>query len=281
MGNIFSGLESLGLKGADHVEIYAQDEVQKKANQEEKREEVIKESDFLFDKTYTCPACDTEFKVKSVRGGKVHLLGADSDLKPIYKEIDSLKYDAVMCPKCGYSALSSNFDFLMPRQIKNIQEKISANFVKPEEPEDEYSYDDAILRHKMALLCTVVKQGKNSEKAYTCLKLAWLVRDKRNELKKSGQLPEKDKISLMKEERDLLENAYDGFEAAYSKEDFPMCGMDRFTLDLLMGEVAYRIGKFQKASRHVNQLLGDRATPSRVKDKALDLKESIQKHIQK
>lgn len=92
-----------------------------------------------------------------------------------------------MCPKCGYSALSSNFDFLMPRQIKNIQEKISANFVKPEEPEDEYSYDDAILRHKMALLCTVVKQGKNSEKAYTCLKLAWLVRDKRNELKKSGQ----------------------------------------------------------------------------------------------
>ena len=37
MGNIFSGLESLGLKGADHVEIYAQDEVQKKANQEEKR----------------------------------------------------------------------------------------------------------------------------------------------------------------------------------------------------------------------------------------------------
>ena len=153
--------------------------------------------------------------------------------------------------------------------------------VKPEEPEDEYSYDDAILRHKMALLCTVVKQGKNSEKAYTCLKLAWLVRDKRNELKKSGQLPEKDKISLMKEERDLLENAYDGLEAAYSKEEFPMCGMDRFTLDLLMGEVAYRIGKFQKASRHVNQLLGDRATPSRVKDKALDLKESIQKHIQK
>lgn len=70
MGNIFSGLESLGLKGADHVEIYAQDEVQKKANQEEKQEEVIKESDFLFDKTYTCPACDTEFKVKSVRGWK-------------------------------------------------------------------------------------------------------------------------------------------------------------------------------------------------------------------
>ena len=30
MGNIFSGLESLGLKGADHVEIYAQDEVQKR-----------------------------------------------------------------------------------------------------------------------------------------------------------------------------------------------------------------------------------------------------------
>lgn len=47
-----------------------QDEVQKKANQEEKQEEVIKESDFLFDKTYTCPACDTEFKVKECPGRK-------------------------------------------------------------------------------------------------------------------------------------------------------------------------------------------------------------------
>ena len=48
MGNIFSGLESLGLKGADHVEIYAQDEVQKKANQEEKQETVINEKSLLL-----------------------------------------------------------------------------------------------------------------------------------------------------------------------------------------------------------------------------------------
>ena len=39
-----------------------------------------------------------------------------------------------------------------------------------------YSYEKAIERYKLALYNTLVKKGKNSEKAYECLKISWLYR---------------------------------------------------------------------------------------------------------
>ena len=59
----------------------------------------LQETDYIFDKTYVCPVCDNEFKSKTVKAGKVHLIGADTDLRPKYKGIDSLKYDAILCPE--------------------------------------------------------------------------------------------------------------------------------------------------------------------------------------
>lgn len=58
-----------------------------------------------------------------VRTGKVRLVGADSDLRPRYMGVDSLKYDAILCPKCGYAALNRYFNFVMSSQAKNIKEK--------------------------------------------------------------------------------------------------------------------------------------------------------------
>ena len=77
--------------------------------------------------------------------------------------VDSLKYDAILCPKCGYAALNRYFNFVMSSQAKNIKEKISANFHYQPEAGKIYTYDDALTRHKMALLNTVVKNGKSSE----------------------------------------------------------------------------------------------------------------------
>ena len=63
-----------------------------------------------------------------VRTGKVKLISADTDLRPKYQLVDSLKYDALVCPKCGYAALSRFFKFMMPAQAKLIRENISKNF---------------------------------------------------------------------------------------------------------------------------------------------------------
>ena len=115
MANLFAGLENLGLKNVEKVDVFESNDSKEKvaadANQGAKAEAT--EEELVFDKTYTCPVCDNEFKSKMVRTGKVRLAGADSDLRPRYLVVDSLKYDAVLCPKCGYAALNRYFNFVM------------------------------------------------------------------------------------------------------------------------------------------------------------------------
>ena len=277
MSNIFAGLEDLGFKNVEKVDVYQESDSEKKkqeaAKQDAKKE--TNEEDLLFDKSYTCPVCDHEFKSRMVRTGKVRLVGADSDLRPRYMGVDSLKYDAILCPKCGYAALNRYFNFVMSIQAKNIKEKISANFHYQPEAGKIYTYDDALTRHKMALLNTVVKNGKSSERAYTCLKMAWLCRGKR-ELLMQGDYKKEEVTELINEEKELLSNAYDGFEAAFSKEDFPMCGMDQYTMMYLLAELARRIGKNDEAKRYVSKVLVARNAQRRIKDKAFALKEKLQ-----
>lgn len=278
MANIFAGLESLGFKDVEKVDVF-QDETEKKkedAKAEHKKE--ISEEDLLFDKSYTCPVCDHEFKSKMVRTGKVRLAGADSDLRPRYMGVDSLKYDAILCPKCGYAALNRYFNFVMSSQAKNIKEKISSTFHYQPESGKIYTYDDALMRHKMALLNTVVKNGKNSEKAYTCLKMAWLYRSKREQLMQ-GEYKKEEVAELIAEEKELLTNAFEGFEVAFSKEDFPMCGMDQYTMMYLLAELARRIGRNDEAKRYVSKVLVARDAQPRIKNKAFDLKEKLQGRV--
>lgn len=277
MKNIFAGLESFGLKGANKVDVF-QDKTDEKSqekdgNKEHKKE--VTEEDLLFEKSYTCPVCDNEFKSKMVRTGKVRLAGADTDLRPRYMGVDALKYDAVLCPKCGYAALNRYFNFIMARQAANIKEEISKTFSYEEKKDKVYSYDDAIMRHKLALLNTVVKNGKNSERAYTCLKLAWLYRGKREMLLQQEEYDKDEVMELATEEKELLTNAYEGFESAFSKEDFPMCGMDQYTLLYLLAELARRIGDNEAAARHVSKVLVGKNVQKRIKDKAVDLKEKL------
>lgn len=277
MKNIFAGLESFGLKGANKVDVF-QDKTDEKSqekdgNKEHKKE--VTEEDLLFEKSYTCPVCDNEFKSKMVRTGKVRLAGADTDLRPRYMGVDALKYDAVLCPKCGYAALNRYFNFIMARQAANIKEEISKTFSYEEKEDKVYSYDDAIMRHKLALLNTVVKNGKNSERAYTCLKLAWLYRGKREMLLQQEEYDKDEVMELATEEKELLTNAYEGFESAFSKEDFPMCGMDQYTLLYLLAELARRIGDNEAAARHVSKVLVGKNVQKRIKDKAVDLKEKL------
>ena len=272
MSNIFSGLESFGLKDVEIKDVFQENtqkrEARSQAEQSQKKE--VTEEDLIFDKSYTCPVCDYEFKSKMVRTGKVRLAGADSDLRPRYIGVDSLKYDAILCPK-------RYFNFIMSSQARNIREKISANFEYKPSDEKVYSYDDAIGKHKMALLNTVVKNGKSSERAYTCLKLAWLYRGKREQLMQ-GEYKKEEVTQLAKEERELLANAYEGFEAAFGKEDFPMCGMDQHTMMYLLAELARRIGREEDAKRYVSKVLVARDAQQRIKNKAIELKEKLQKH---
>ncbi len=276
MANLFAGLESLGLKIKKDINVFEQDKKEERqAAQGETKPKEISEESLLFDKTHKCPVCDSEFKCKMVRTGKAKLVSQDMDLRPKYQGIDPLKYDAILCPVCGYASLNRYFNFVMSSQAKQIKEQISSTFKYTSENGKTYSYDEAITRHKMALLNTVVKRGKVSERAYTCLKLAWLFRGKR-EVMMQGEYSKEEAKALYEEEKECLKNAHEGFVAAFSQEEFPMCGMDQYTVTFLVAELSRRIGEYEEAKRWVSKVLVARDANRRIKDKAVALKESLQ-----
>jgi len=275
MANLFSGLESLGLGNLSEMKLF---EHKEKENEEAKitAEQVeIKEEDLLFDKHFTCKVCDKEFKSKMVRTGKVKLIGSDNDLRPKYQHVDSLKYDAIVCPYCGYAALNRFFNYMTDTQARLIKANISANFRGIKEGDNILTYDEAITRHKLALVNAVVKHAKASEKAYTCLKLGWLCRGKAETLPENTQNAEEMKKQLAAQEKEYISNAYEGFMEAFSKEPFPMCGMDELTMTYLTADLARQIGKYDEALRMIARVLTARDANERIKSKARDMKDMI------
>ncbi|HWT73774.1 MAG TPA: DUF2225 domain-containing protein [Mobilitalea sp.] len=275
MANLFSGLEAFGLGNLSEMDIYDAKEKENAKGTSDVDKDAFSEEDNIFDKTYTCPVCDQEFKSKTVKSGKVKLLNLDTDLRPIYQNMDPLKYDAIVCPNCGFAALNRFFKFVTAAQAGLIKKSISASFRGIKEAGSIFDYDDAVARHKLALVNSIVKKAKTSERAYTCLKTAWVIRGKAEKLPKN--LPDymKQIEELQKEEMDFITKAYDGFDEAFSKEAFPMCGMDEITITLLMAELARRIGKYDEAGRWISRVLISRDANERIKQKARDIKDLI------
>lgn len=277
MSNLFSGLEEFGLgKLSNDLEVFENKEVaQKKEDAETEAVPEFSEADILFDKTMTCPVCDQTIKARTIKTGRVKLLSADTDLRPRYQDVDSLKYDAIVCPNCGYAALRRFFSYMTSGQAKLVKEKISANFKGINQEMEVYSYDDAISRHKLALVNAIVKNSKLSERAYICLKTAWLLRGKRETLPKDTADYKNVTVQLQEEENDFIEKAYRGFKDAFAKESFPMCGMDEVTCTYLVADLARRSGEFDDASRWISRVLVSRNANDRIKEKARDIKELI------
>lgn len=279
MANLLNGLESLGLGNLSKIDVYSENDgaekKEEKAEIEKKEAPQINEADFLFDKTHKCPCCDKEFKAKTVKTGKAKMDSADTDLRPKYQGIDPLKYDAIVCPFCGYAALNKYFDSLMLPQAKLIKEQITKSFTGLAEKGEILTYDEAITRHKLALVNTVVKRGKISERAYVCLKTAWLLRGKRETLSKDTKNYAQTVSELYKEEKDFLLKACEGFMESFSKEVFPICGMDEHTATYLVADLCRQVGKTEEASRWISRVITSRTANERIKNKAREIKELI------
>ena len=107
------------------------------------------------------------------------------------------------------------------------------------------------------------------------MKTAWLIRGKYETL--PAETPDflNVKKALQEEEMEFLKNAYEGFQEAFSKEMFPMCGMDENTCTYLVGELARRLGEYEAASRWISRVLTARDANERIKAKAREAKELI------
>jgi hypothetical protein len=234
----------------------------------------LQEKDFIYDKSFECPVCDSKITAKVVKSGKAKLLHTDKDLRAVYQGVDPQKYDVIACEHCGYSVLTRYFQPLPASQIKAVREKVSKNVkMKPYKGET-YTYEEASERYQLALVCAIVKQAKASERAYICLKSAWVLRGWQEEL--AAEKGREEEISVLKEqEQEYLKNALEGFSSALASESFPMCGMDSDTVDYLIAVLALENGQIELASKRVASILVSRTANTRIKDKARDLKEEI------
>ena len=95
------------------------------------------------------------------------------------------------------------------------------------------------------------------------------------EKKKIKKKDEKTLAECRKEEATYYEQAYEGFLKAIASENFPMCGMEESTVNLLMANIAYKLGKVDIASRFISMILTSQAASRVAKDRAMLLKEEI------
>lgn len=262
MNNIFKELKEIGFEDLQQVDLFpAKSKENEKEREENKKRFTVEE--VLYDKTYTCPVCYKEFKSKAIRSGRNRLLNVELDLKANYDIVNPLLYECIVCESCGYAGLSKTFNSLTASQIKWIKEKVCTQYKVHHYPPI-LSDKDGVLRYKLALLNSSVKKAKDGEKAYICLKIAWLYRDmKEKEL-----------------EEEFLQYALTGFENAYNTERFPIFELDEHTTAYIIADLYRRKKDYEKAMQWISVLVIDKSIPLRLKTKALHLKGIISEEKQ-
>lgn len=274
---LFSDLSKFGLGKYENAKILEEDKKKTELSNKAVTEEVVKkEEDFLFDKHYECPVCNNTFVSKCMKVGRVKPVSKDTDLRPIYADgIDPIKYDAIACPKCGYAAITRYFGKITPKQTKAVMEGIGNSFKGINNHLEKYTYDDAIERYKLAMVNTIVKGAKSSERAYTCFKLSWVIRAKRENLLDFDP----QKKGLYADELECLKNSYEGFVNAMQNEAFPIAGMDENTFKYILADMARKLKRYEESAKLISSVVTSRAASARLKDEALKLKELIKEDM--
>jgi uncharacterized protein (DUF2225 family) len=248
--NIFSGLEDMGLGKLDELQLFGKKQEAKEDTAEKKEESPLVH---LYDQEVTCPICGNKFKVKSVKASSYRVMKKDSDFFIRYANVNPYFYDVWLCNVCGYASMKSDFNKLRSFQIEKVQKNISMKWTGRNYPEL-YTAEVAIERYKLSLYNSVVIEAKASRKAMNCLKIAWMYRLLEDE----------------KNEQLFLNQALSGFTEAYSTEDFPLYGMDRFTSEYLIAELNRSVGNYDEANRWYGKVILASNAPQKIKDLARD-----------
>lgn len=272
---LLSGLSDLGLGKLEGAEIFEEEKKPEPKKVEEPKEEApFDENDVLFDKSAECPVCGKKFTFRAVRTGKARPIGQDPDLRTRYEKFDPAKYDVVVCPYCGYAVLTKYFMSLPAAQVKLLREGIGGK-VHGVANNPILSYDDAIQRYQLALASSIVKHAKDSEKAFVCLKMAWVIRGKKESITEDDPDYEEVMKQLRDDENEALKAAYEGFVSARQKESFPIAGMDEITIDYLLAVLSARFEKYDVAQKLIAGILLNRTANNRIKDRTRDLKDQV------
>lgn len=267
MSSLFSGLDAFGMDDIDKNDLFSDNSKKKKVASAETKE--TKEEDLLYSRTLRCPVCDTVFESRTVKQGVAIVEGVQVNLRPIYRSVDPIRYDVILCEVCGYAALNRNFKKISDRQIKEIRKKISMKYVGKKYPHV-YTYEVALERYKMALYNDVVMGRNDLNKAFLCLKASWVLESLIDTCR-----DEKNLLDYKESYQSFIDNAFKGFAKSYGDTTFPVFGMNQSTFQYLLGALAYETGDMKSTGHWLGKVLLSPTSSGRIKDKARELKAKI------
>lgn len=218
----------------------------------------LREDMFLYDKKIVCPICGTEFLAHIVKTSKCRMKAKESDFYIKYSAINPYFYDVLLCDECGYASMKSDFGKLRKTEMEAIKKNIVSKWHKRKYPKT-YDIHIALERYKLSLLNYSVSGSKASKKAMNCLKISWLYRE----------------LGDIKNEEKFREQALIGFTESYSNEQFPMYGMDNYSILYLIGELNRRSGNYDEALLYLGQVITSSNADKRIKNLAINQKDLI------
>lgn len=191
----------------------------------------------FWKKKIFCPFCKTEFESVRVFSESVKIKSRDYDLKPIFEGVNIIFFQLVTCPYCYLTMYESDFEKEIPEDkveklsvvLKNAKKKFPINLGENK------TIDDAINQHYIAAAVYMVLENKR-KLAEVYLKLAWLLREKREE--------EKELIALAKALKNFED--YYKYEMVEEKEG-PM-------ILFYMAVINQRFGNRKEAGKWFNEL---------------------------
>jgi uncharacterized protein len=195
----------------------------------------------LFDKKCVCPICDNKFTTKRIRSRFIKVISYDTDLCPIYQEVEQLNpilYHVQICPACGYS-YSEDFSPYFPTNGKDIIiDKVSTNWT-PQSFSEQRTIPDAIKTYKLAVYCATLKKEKHIILAGMYLRLAWLYRILLND----------------EQEQRFMKLAIGEYTESYSVGDFQNTQVSELKISYLLGELYRRTNQTEYSVKYFSKVI--------------------------
>lgn len=198
----------------------------------------------IYKKKLECPVCKLKFETTKVKSSKLRVETMDSDLLKRFKDVEEhpVKYEAIMCPNCGYSAVEKHFESINKRGIEIVKENIMYKWTK-QDYTDRRDKKDALIAYKFALYCAQLMKKSKVELGGICLRMAWVNRlygDSENENR-------------------YLDMTLKLYDQAYMEEDLFKEGVDEVTIGYLIGDLNERLGYKREALKWMNKIVFDKS----------------------
>ncbi len=220
----------------------------------------------LIQREVDCPICGSRFKAPRPRMAKLVPIGQDNDLRPYYENVDIVCYEVLVCTHCGYTAHSSCFENFDKVELERTKKGLAT--VNPQKTfYSEVTTEDAIDRYICAINLLAFKKTLPSEYYFLYSRLAWLYRSINT-------------VDALENEYLSLKKAFVYLEEAYNKEKPPFFGMDEPTTIFVLGEMARRIGEYDKAGVYIGKSILDHKSTEELRNRAKETKRLLADDIE-